>query len=133
MDLLAKLNKKITRLQYISKVWQEELQPVIESMIKNECNEVEKFILDYKESYSYSYEYFFLYITAQAEDGFDSHTERIGYNIKDIKENGFDSPYDFCDFLSDVLNDSLKEDNKEEIPELFPGMNEMMDDLTIRK
>ena len=128
MDLLDKLNKKIARLQYVSQRWNEELHFVIESMIK-ECNEVEKFDLDYREQN----DYFFVYITAKGEDDIDSHTERLSYHIESIKCNGFDSPYDFVDFLSDELNDWIKNEKKEDNPELFPGMNEMMEDLTIRK
>ena len=55
-------------------------------------------------------------------------------NVLDELSKGCCMGMDAIYFIMDkVEDDSLKEDNKEENSELFPGMNEMMDDLTIRK
>lgn len=132
MDLLTKLNNKIARLQYVSNLWQYDLRTTI-YQFEAECNvtKFDRFNVDYQEDDNSLF--FYVYITGINEDGFDSHTERIKFDYKEIKDNGFDSPFDFTCFLKDELNDCLKEDNKEDIPELFPGMKDMINDLTIRK
>ena len=132
MDLLTKLNKKIARLQYVSNLWQYNLRTII-SELEAECNvtQFDKFEVDYQEDDNSLF--FYVYIKGMNEDGFDSHTERIKFEYKEIKDNGFDSPFDFTYFLKDELNDCLREGNKEDIPELFPGMKELSEDLTIRK